>query len=118
MEPTTDPVLAAACMPGLSHGAFRLYAILAGAAPQRKAEDGYFPVTLKGLLKLHPGIGGREAGPTTVIKQAAELTRHDLIAMASSLHRNSPELPVLVKVLEPKGFKGRHRNIGDVIDSQ
>jgi hypothetical protein len=87
-------------MPGLSHGAFRLYVILAGAAAQRSAEGDYFPVTLKGLLRLHPGIAGRCAGTTTVLKQMAELQRRGLILMDSALHRNEPELPVRVKVLE------------------
>lgn len=105
-------MLAVACMPGLSHGAFRLYVILAGAARQQGAEDDYFPVTLKGLLAVHPGIAGRSAGATTVLKQVAELRRHELVAMRPALHRNEPELPVLMRVLYPPRSESRSVNVG------
>jgi hypothetical protein len=96
-----ERVVAVAHISGLSHGAFRLYVILTGVARRQSSGDGFFPVTLAGLLELHPGIGGRSAGATTILKQVAELKRNGLISMRAALHRNEPELPVLVKVLEP-----------------
>lgn len=96
---TSDRVLAAAMTPDISHGAIRLYVILDGAARQAEATDEYFPVTLEGLMGLHPGIAGRGAGATTVIKQVAELRRHSLIDTRAAIHRNEPRKPVLVKLL-------------------
>lgn len=98
---TTDRALAAALMPGLSHGAFRLYVILDAASRKAKARDGYFPVTLEGLMLLHPGIAGRSAGATTVIKQVASLRRQGLLDTRAAIHRTEPKMPVLVKVLDP-----------------
>lgn len=102
MQPT-NRVLSAALMPGLSHGAFRLYVILDAASREVKAEDEYFPVTLEGLVVLHPGIAGRSAGATTVIKQVAALRKQGLLDTRAAIHRNEPRMPVLVKVLDPKG---------------
>lgn len=98
---TTERVLAAALSQGLSHGAFRLYVILAGAAQQAEAQDEYFPVTLEGLMQLHPGIAGRSAGATTIIKQVASLRRIGLLDTRAAIHRTEPRKPVLVKVLDP-----------------
>lgn len=100
MQPT-DRVLAAALMPGLPHGAFRLYAILDAASHEANAENEYFPVTLEGLMALHPGIAGRGAGATTVIKQVAALRRHNLLETRAAIHRTEPRMPVLVRVLAP-----------------
>lgn len=118
MQPTTDRVTTAACMPGLSHGAFRLYAILAGAARQKDSEDGYFTVTLKGLLDLHPGIAGRSVGVSTVLRQVTELQRAKLINTRSTLSRGEPELPVLVRVLEPIGSETQQRDVSAVIEGR
>jgi hypothetical protein len=103
-----DELLAVACMPGLSHGSFRLYAILAGVARQRGARDAYFPVTLTGLKKIHPGTAERVAGDMTIIKQVAELRQRNLLTTGSvalerqaSLHRNKPDTPILVKLHYP-----------------
>lgn len=97
-----DRVTAAALSPGLPHGAFRLYVILDAASREAKARDNYFPVTLQGLLALHPGIAGREAGATTVIKQVETLRKQGLLDTRAAIHRTEPRMPVLVKVLEPK----------------
>ena len=98
----TNRVTAAALSPGLPHGAFRLYAILDAASREAKAQDDYFPVTLKGLMALHPGIAGREAGATTVIKQVDALRKQGLLDIRAAIHRTEPRMPVLVKVLDPK----------------
>lgn len=100
MQPT-DRALAAALSPDLSHGAFRLYVILEGAAREAGVEDEYFPVTLEGLIQLHPGIAGRSAGATTIIKQVATLRRIGLLDTRAAIHRTEPRKPVLVKVLDP-----------------
>jgi hypothetical protein len=102
MQPT-DRVLAAALSPGLSHGAFRLYVILDGASREAGVEDEYFPVTLEGLMQLHPGIAGHNAGATTIIKQVATLRRIGLLDTRAAIHRTEPRKPVLVKVLDPAG---------------
>lgn len=102
MNHTNGRVLAAACLRGLSHSAFRLYYLLDVAARQRDAVDAYFQVTLKGLLEVHPGVAGRRAGSATVLKQLNELRRRNLIDLLSMPQRNKPGAPVLVKVLEPK----------------
>lgn len=102
MQPT-NRVLSAALMTGLSHGAFRLYVIIDAASREAKAEDEYFPVTLEGLVALHPGIAGRSAGATTVIKQVAALRKQGLLETRAAIHRNEPRMPVLVKVLDPQG---------------
>ena len=98
---TTDRVLAAALTPGLPHGAFRLYVILEAASREASSGDDYFPVTLEGLLMLHPGIAGRNAGATTIIKQVATLRRQGLLDTRAAIHRNEPRIPVLVKVMDP-----------------
>lgn len=95
-------VLMAALSAEISHGAFRLYVILEGVSRQLNAENEYFPVTLEGLMQLHPGIAGRNAGATTVIKQVATLRRHGLLDTRAAIHRNEPRKPVLVKVLAAK----------------
>jgi hypothetical protein len=100
-----DRVLKAALAGDVSHGAFRLYVILEGVSRQLKAEEEYFPVTLEGLMQLHPGIGGKNAGATTIIKQVASLRRHGLLDTRAAIHRNEPRKPVLVKVLS-----ARHEN--------
>lgn len=117
MQPTKDRVLAVACMPGLSHPAFRLYVILDGAARQQAAPGGYFPVTLKGLLEIHPGVAGRRAGPATVIKHMAELRQLGLVQTRSTLHRTRPELPVLVKVVNPED-PGAAQSVGALVGLQ
>lgn len=103
-----EELLIVACMPGLSHGAFRLYAILAGVARQQKSRDDYFPVTLTGLQKVHPGTAEKSAGGATIIKQVDELRRRKLLATGSvaletqtRLHRDKPGTPILVKLLYP-----------------
>jgi len=98
---STDRALAAAVMPGLSHGAFRLYVILDAASREADAEGKFFPVTLEGLMRLHPGIAGRSAGATTVIKQVETLRRKGLLETRAAIHRNEPRIPVLVKVVDP-----------------
>jgi hypothetical protein len=98
---STDRALSAALMPGLPHGAFRLYVILAAASRDAGAENEYFPVTLEGLMLLHPGIAGRSAGATTVIKQVATLRKQGLLDTRAAIHRTEPKMPVLVKVLDP-----------------
>lgn len=100
MQPT-DRVMAAALSQGLSHGAFRLYVILDGASREAGVEDEYFPVTLEGLMRLHPGIAGRNAGATTIIKQVASLRRIGLLDTRAAIHRTEPRKPVLVKVMDP-----------------
>lgn len=97
-----DDILLVACTPGLSHSAFRLYVILFGVEGQRGARGTFFPITLKGLKRVHPGIGEREAGITTIIKQFSELRRHGLVELRAALHKNQPDLPVLVKVVRPE----------------
>ncbi|MCP9209727.1 hypothetical protein [Streptomyces cucumeris] len=94
-----DEITSVACLPGLSHGAFRLYAILAGVARQKDAQDSYFPVTLTGLQKVHPGTSGKCVGYVTILNQISELRRRDLLEIRASLNRNKPGLPVLVRVL-------------------
>jgi hypothetical protein len=101
-----DRVLAVAITSEISHGAFRLYVILVGAAQDAGAGDEYFPVTLTGLIDLHPGIGGRKAGATTVIKQIAELRRGELIDTRAAIHRSEPRKPVLVRVNPAPGPVG------------
>lgn len=96
-----DEFLAVACMPGLPHGAFRLWVILAEVAKRKGAPDEYFAVTLSGLKKIHPGTAQREAGVITVFKQLAELRKRELITTRGALRRDEPSLPVLVKVLYP-----------------
>lgn len=98
---TSERVLAAAMTPAISHGAIRLYVILDGASRQAGAVDDYFPVTLQGLMDLHPGTAGRTPGSTTVIKQVDELRKHGLLDRRAALHRNEPSKPVLIKVLTP-----------------
>jgi hypothetical protein len=97
-----NELLTVACTPGLSHGSFRLYVILAAVANRRKSWDRFFPVTLNGLQKVHPGTTGKAAGITTIFKQITELKAQGLIDMRASLHRSEPDLPVLVKVLYPR----------------
>lgn len=97
----TDRVLAAALSRGLSHGAFRLYVILEGAAREAGAENEYFPVTLEGLMQLHPGTGDHPPGSTTIIKQVSTLRRAGLLDTRAAIHRTEPRKPVLVKVLDP-----------------
>lgn len=110
-----DRVLTAALTGDISHGAFRLYVILEGVSRQLKAEDEYFPVTLEGLMQLHPGIAGRNAGATTIIKQVATLRRHGLLDTRAAIHRNEPRKPVLVKVLT--GAKD-NRDLASVANTQ
>jgi hypothetical protein len=112
---STDRVLAAALTPGISHGAFRLYVILEGAARQADAEGEYFPVTLEGLMKLHPGIAGRNAGATTIIKQIATLRSQGFLEMRAAIHRNEPREPVLVKILAASTVSTR---VASVANSQ
>lgn len=96
-----DDILSVACAPGLSNSAFRLYVILLGVERQKEAHGIFFPITLTGLKKVHPGTAERGAGITTIIKQVAELRRRGLLELRAALHRNQPDLPVLVKVLRP-----------------
>lgn len=100
-----DRLISASMTKGISHGDFRLYAILQGVAVRAKAKDDYFPVTLEGLLTLHPGTTGssgwRAAGPSTVIGQIASLRKAGLLETRAAIHRNNPRQPVLVKVLDP-----------------
>lgn len=100
MKPT-DHVLSAALVQDLPHAAFRLYVILEGAARQANAKDEYFPVTLEGLMRLHPGVAGRPAGSTTIIKQIAVLRNLGLLETRAAIHRTEPRKPVLVKVTKP-----------------
>jgi hypothetical protein len=109
---TADRILTVAHMPGLSHGSFRLYVILSGIAQQKNATDDYFAITLQEVVEAHPGISGRSAGATTVIKQVAELRRNSLVTLRAALHRNEPELPVLMKVLYPNGSDIWHHSAG------
>lgn len=111
----TGASLTAALTRGISHGAFRLYVILDGAARQAKMEDEYFPVTLDGLMKLHPGIAGRNAGATTIIKQIATLRNAGLLDVRAAIHRNEPCQPVLVKVIEPDGLA---IDLASIVNSQ
>lgn len=104
MHPT-DRLIAAALSKGISHGDFRLYVILQGVAIKARATNDYFPVTLEGLLALHPGITGsggwRAPGSTTIVKQIASLRKAGLLDTRAAIHRSSPRKPVLVKVLDP-----------------
>lgn len=109
-----DELLAVACMPGLSHGACRLYLILAGASLKAGAQDAFFPVTLAGLARIHPGTADKRAGLSTIIKQVAELRQRRLVEMRSALHRNQPTLPVFMKILYPGVFKWRAADGSDV----
>jgi hypothetical protein len=108
-------ILGAAMMPGISHGAFRLFVILDGAARQANAEGEYFAVTLEGLMRLHPGIAGRKVGATTIIKQVDTLKKVGLLDVRAAIHRNEPCKPVLMKVNEPEPPAV---NIGVVVNSQ
>lgn len=99
-----DGLLTVACLPNLPHGAFRLYAILDGVARQRKARDAYFPVTLTGLQRIHPGTSGKLAAIVTIAKQLSELRQHTLIDIRASIDRENPSLPILVKVLYPQSL--------------
>lgn len=118
MQPT-DRVLAAALTPNLPHGAFRLYAILDAASREADAVDEYFPVTLDGLMQLHPGIAGRNAGATTIIKQVAALRGAGLLETRAAMHRNEPKMPVLVKLLSPHvGPEGKTVAVAAVANSQ
>jgi hypothetical protein len=101
-EAETDELLTVACTPGLSHGSFRLYVILAAVARKRGSRGKFFPVTLNGLQRVHPGTAGKEAGVTTIFKQINELKMEGLLHMRATLYRSEPDLPVLVKVLYPK----------------
>jgi len=101
MDDHNDRVLAAACMADLPHAMFRLYAILSSASEASETHGDYFPVTLRGLLELHPGVGGKPIGTTTLLKQTNELKRQGLIDMSGTLHRNAPHIPVMIRVLEP-----------------
>lgn len=98
-------LVTAALIREISHGDFRLYVILQGIAIKAKAKDEYFPVTLEGLMALHPGITGsggwRSAGASTIIKQMASLRKAGLLETRAAIHRNNPRTPVLVKVLDP-----------------
>lgn len=94
-------VLAAACMADLPHAMFRLYVILSSASEVSETHGDYFPVTLRGLLELHPGVGGKPIGTTTLLKQTNELKRQGLIETSGTLHRNAPHIPVMIRVLEP-----------------
>jgi hypothetical protein len=96
-----DQVLITACLPGLPHAAYRLYALLAGVAHQRNARHAYFPVTLTGLQRIHPGTSGRAVASRTLVKQITELRKFNLIDVRAALDPNRPDLPVLVKVLGP-----------------
>lgn len=109
-----DELLAVACMPGLSHGACRLYLILAGASRRAGERGAFFPVTLAGLARIHPGTADKRAGLSTIIKQVAELRRKKLIEMRSALHRNQPTLPVFMKVLYPEALRWRAADGSDV----
>lgn len=111
----TYTVLTAALMPNIPHGAFRLYVILDGAAKQANAEDEYFPVTLEGLIRLHPGIAGRSAGATTIIKQVAALRGAGLLNVRAAIHRNEPRQPVLMKVMKPKPVES---DLASVVNTQ
>lgn len=118
MQPN-DRVTAAALTPGIPHGAFRLYAILDAASREARAEDEYFPVTLEGLTRLHPGIAGRNAGATTIIKQVAALRRHGLLDTRAAIHRNEPKMPVLVKLFAPhRGPDDQQVSIAQVANTQ
>lgn len=96
-----EQLAAVAATRGLSHGAFRLYALLKGIAVQTGAEHEYFPVTLEGLTVLHPGIAGRDVGATTVVKQVAALRHAGLLETRAAIHRTEPRKPVLMRVLDP-----------------
>ncbi len=118
MQPT-DRVLAAALTPNLPHGAFRLYAILDAASREADAVDEYFPVTLEGLMRLHPGIAGRNAGATTIIKQIAALRGAGLLDTRAAMHRNEPTMPVLVKLFAPHVGPGEKPvSVASVANSQ
>ncbi|MFE0472526.1 hypothetical protein ACFW2V_13020 [Streptomyces sp. NPDC058947] len=109
-----DELLMVACTPGLSHGAFRLYLILAIAAHKEGSRDRFFPITLNGIQRVHPGTSGKPVGVSTIFKQIAELRAMDLLDMRAALHRNEPDLPVLVKVLYPRAgatWKGRKSSL-------
>ncbi|AXH66210.1 hypothetical protein SEA_SATIS_49 [Streptomyces phage Satis] len=111
----TYPVLTAALMPNIPHGAFRLYVILDGASRQTGAEDEYFPVTLEGLIQLHPGIAGRNAGATTIIKQVSALRGAGLLDVRAAIHRNEPRQPVLMKVIRPRAVES---DLASVVNTQ
>lgn len=111
----TYTVLTAALMPNIPHGAFRLYVILDGAAKQANAEGEYFPVTLEGLIRLHPGIAGRSAGATTIIKQVAALRGAGLLDVRAAIHRNEPRQPVLMKVMKPEPVES---DLASVVNTQ
>lgn len=96
-----ERVLTAACSPDLPHAMFRLYVILSSASEASEMHGDYFPVTLRGLLALHPGVGGKPIGTTTLLKQTNELKRHGLIDMSGTLHRNAPHIPVMIRVIPP-----------------
>lgn len=100
-EAAADELLTVACTPGLSHSVFRLYVVLAAVSRKRGAQGKFFPITLTGLQKIHPGTSGKVAGFTTMMKQVAELRSLGLLDMRATLHRNEPDLPVLMKVLPP-----------------
>lgn len=102
-----EQLLIVACTSDLSHGAFRLYALLAGVASKRGIRDDYLSVSLAGLQKIHPGTSGKIAGLTTLIKQATELKRFGLLEMREPLHRNAPSRPIQVKALPPRPLPGQ-----------
>lgn len=127
-------LLAVACMPGLSHGAFRLYALLAGVAQQKGLHDTYFPITLTGLAKIHPGTAGKPAGFTTIVKQFTELRGRGLVesgnvalSLQTNLQQNHPNVPILVRILHPDparswkatdGSRLKVADLGEVIKLQ
>lgn len=94
-----NELLAVACMPGLSHGSFRLYTILMEVERGQEVRGKFFPVTLLGLQKVHPGTSGKVAGFTTIIKQVSELRQLRLLETRAPMPRNEPELPILVRLI-------------------
>lgn len=96
---TITQISRAACLKGVSHGAFRLYTILSLAACEKSAADRPIAVTLSGLMALHPGVGGRPIGVTTVINQMHELRRSGLLDIQGTMHRLDPGSEVVVQVL-------------------
>lgn len=91
-------LMSLACMPGLSHASFRLFVILLGVEAQKGAQGNYFPVTLLGLQRVHPGIAEKVAGFSTITKQVMELRSHGLLDIRASMPRNEPNLPILVRL--------------------
>lgn len=96
---TSGHTLLTACLPGLTHGAFRLYVILDEVSARTESE--WFQVTLHGLQTVHPGSTGKVAGVSTIARQLGELRAQSLLDARHLFDKSRPDVPVLVRVLRP-----------------